>query len=81
MKVSVFGGDKKFLSFIKELSEAKFFHKIDSAIEYAKNEAEALFLLPFYDNGEYSIPEFSDEVPDVIEEENEGAEESEEANE
>lgn len=66
MKVSVFGGDKKFTSLIKELSEAKFFDEIGDAIAYAKNEAGALFLLPLYDKGEYSIPEFSDEVATAL---------------
>ena len=66
MKVSVFGGDKKFIKLLDKLCELKVSECVSDAIEYATGEADTLFILPRYDAGEYSIPEFSDKVSDKL---------------
>ena len=66
MKVAVWGGDTKFRSLIKKLSDAVFPETIEAAVAHADEGAEVLFLLPWYDTGVYSIPEFSDEAAEDL---------------
>lgn len=66
MKVSVFGGNEKFISFLGRLSEVKRHENLKDALSCSDGNADALFILPRYDEGKSFIPEFSDEEAGLL---------------
>lgn len=61
MKIAVYGGSKKFISFLKGLTESvKTFKNLNHALCYAEKQSTALFILPFYDKGINFVKEFSE---------------------
>ena len=60
MKVAIYGGNAKFISLLKSFADTALFDDLESALVYSKKEVGALFILPKYDRGEYSVPEFSE---------------------
>ncbi len=69
MKIAVYGGSRLFFDFLSSASRggAIRFDDLTEAAAYVKDHAaDALFILPFYDRGEYSIPEFSDETAQTV---------------
>ena len=64
---AIYGGSSKFIELLSGISSVKCFSKIDDALKYTENEeVNTLFLLPRYTDGDYCIPEFSDEIINTI---------------
>lgn len=61
MKITVYGGNKKFISFLKGISDdVKTFNNLSKALCCTQKQSGVLFILPFYDNGKNSVREFSE---------------------
>lgn len=63
MKALVLGGRRRFYDFLSTISECevKFFEKLTALLEETENfGADALFILPKYEIGELSVPEFNE---------------------
>jgi len=71
MKIAVYGGNKKFIDFLKKISKnVKTFNNLNKALCYTQKQSGVLFILPFYDNGKNSVREFSEKefckISDII---------------
>ena len=69
MKFAVLGGSERFCTFLHRASGGSIarFESVEDTLRYtAEASPEVLFLLPFYDAGAYSIPEFNEEDASLI---------------